>query len=329
MQETSFFPVQRSLLAASALAEQVLSNYNLPGPVTCDFWHRSINDTYLVQAGNSKFMLRIAPTNWRSYENLEAEINLLQFLFNHHIIAPQPIRQKTRGHIQALNAPEGLRYAVLFSFVPGVSPYLDQPHSYRFGQAIAQFHNVTDDYPLDCAGWRFEFVDMFDEPLDHLKPWFVNHQDDFEYLLEISGRLEQSVSRLSREVATYGVCHGDVNNGNFHLIEPNDWALLDFEYFGYGWRVFDIGTFFNNQFQQLGKMEQATIVTDAFLAGYQSVRPLSQVELEVLPFFVVLHQIWLLGIGAKNLPNIGIDVFQNWAFEMCMPFIKEWIQKMW
>jgi len=65
-----------------------------------------------------------------------------------------------------------------------------------------------------------------------------------------------------------------------------------------------------------------------FLEGYQAVRPLSRTELEVLPFFVILHQIWLLGIGAKNLPNIGVGLFQNWVFEMVMPFIKEWVQEM-
>ena len=55
----AIFPVQWSLLSASALAERVLPNYNLSSSVTCHFWRRSINDTYLVEAGDAKFDLCI------------------------------------------------------------------------------------------------------------------------------------------------------------------------------------------------------------------------------------------------------------------------------
>jgi Ser/Thr protein kinase RdoA (MazF antagonist) len=64
---------------------------------------------------------------------------------------------------------------------------------------------------------------------------------------------------------------------------------------------------------------------ETFLEGYQSVRALSQTELEALPSFVILRQIWLLGIGAKNLPNIGLSLFESWAFDRCMPFIRAWM----
>jgi Ser/Thr protein kinase RdoA (MazF antagonist) len=61
------------------------------------------------------------------------------------------------------------------------------------------------------------------------------------------------------------------------------------------------------------------------LAGYQSVRALSQLEREVLPAFVMLRQIWILGIGARNQPIIGLSPFENWVFGQCMPFIRAWM----
>jgi len=229
----TFFPVQRSLLLASALTERMLPNYNLPSPVPCHFWRRGINDAYLVRAGKGKFVLRIAPANWRSYENLKAEIDLLQFLRRHQITVPQPIQQRNGDFIQTLNAPEGPRFAILFTFVPGEAHSPGKMNSYRFGQAIAQFHAITDTYPTDRAGLRFELVDMVDKPLKRLKPCFADHRGDFEYLLEISTDLEQAVSRLPREAPMYGPCHGDVNNGNFHLIEPHEWAYIE----GFGVQV--------------------------------------------------------------------------------------------
>lgn len=325
------FPVQRSILAAPALAERILPRFDLPGPAICRFWQRSINDAYLVEMEGARFILRVSPANWRSHAHVAAEVDLLRFLLQQGITVPRPIEQKDGTYVQTLNAPEGLRYAVLFAFLPG-DPIPHNPteaQCHLYGQAIAQLHGVTNSYPLDRAGWRFEPQDMVDRPLARLEPLFVDHQDDFAYLVEISGDLKRAAGELSHEPPAYGICHGDVNKSNIHLIEDDRWALLDFEYFGYGWRVFDIGNFVNNQLYALGRTERGRGVLDAFLAGYQSVRRLSPAELEALSSFVVLRQIWLLGIGAKNMPNFGLGPFQDWCFNRCIPIIRSWMDEPW
>ena len=258
---------------------------------------------------------------------LAAEIDLLNYLHQKQINVPQPVPQRDGSYIQALLAPEGTRYAVVFSFVPGTPCSPIKEHSFRFGQAIAQFHYITDGYPAGTSGLQFELADMVDKPLVRLKPLFAEHQNDLDYLLEIAEGLKGLAAKLPHRAPEYGICHGDVNDDNFHIDKDNTWALLDFEYFGYGWRVFDIATFFNNQIHQLSKTECTRNILKAFLEGYQSVRTLSQAELEALPSFVVLRQIWLLGIGAKNQPNIGLNLFESWVFDKCMPFIREWMAR--
>jgi hypothetical protein len=61
-----FIPVYRSLLSDTALAERLLPEYDLPAGATCHFWNQSINDTYLVRAGAARWMLRVAPAQRRS-----------------------------------------------------------------------------------------------------------------------------------------------------------------------------------------------------------------------------------------------------------------------
>ena len=319
------FPVKRSQLLASALAEWAPANYGLPSSLSCQFWQRGINDLYLIQAQGRKLVLRISPTNWRSMEQIEAEVELLHFLRRHRICVPEPIAHRDGAYIKTLHAPEGPRHAVLFAFVPGVPSSPTEEQAHRFGQAIAQLHTVTDGYPADRAGLRFEPRDMVDRPLARLRPLFAEHQDDWDYLCSIADGLKQTAARLPRQAPEYGICHGDVNRGNFHVVDDEEWALLDFEYFGYGWRVFDIATFFGNQMIQLGTSEGTKRILDAFLAGYQSVRALSQLEREVLPAFVMLRQIWILGIGARNQPIMGLSRFERWVFGQCMPFIRAWI----
>jgi Ser/Thr protein kinase RdoA (MazF antagonist) len=202
---------------------------------------------------------------------------------------------------------------------------LTEESSRRYGRALAEFHSQTDDFPPDRAGFHFDASSMVDEPLARIKPLFSEHSDDYDHLLEISARLKQAAEGLPRTAPEYGICHGDVNATNFHL-DTSGWSLIDFEYFGYGWRIFDIATFFNNTYIEGGINDDTKKVLDAFLAGYQEIRPLSKSELETLPSFVLMRQIWLLGTSARYIPKSTVTMPQHeqWMFQHVMPFIRSW-----
>ena len=325
-----FFPVQHSLLSASALAEWLSANYDLPASPYCAFWSRSINDTYRVEAGPAKFMLRLAPAGWRSHEHVAAEIDLLHFLHGHHFPVPRPIPQKGGDYFQALPAPEGPRYAVLFSFAPGTLPTpLTEAYSHEYGQALARLHTLTDNYPAAQPLLRFDPEELIDIPLARLRPWLAEQPTAWAELQEITAPLKLIVESLPRTAPTYGLCHGDVNNANFHIDPTGGWTLIDFEYAGYGWRACDIANFCLIQLVPSDKSERTRQIRAAFLTGYQSIRPLSQLELDALPAFVILRQFWLCGVGAKLVPTIGLAIFQDWIFDTCLPFFKAWAAEPW
>jgi Ser/Thr protein kinase RdoA (MazF antagonist) len=320
-----FIPVYRSLLTDSALAERLLPEYDLPLDATCHFWNQSINDTYLVRAGTTRWMLRIAPTQRRSDEQLTTEIELLHFLHHQGLQVPQPLPRRDGTVMRTLAAPEGPRHAVLFTFVPGATYTATAAHSYRYGRAIAHFHRVTDSFPQDRPLWRFEAAELLERPLELLHSLMASWQADRAFLVELVERLRPILAGLPRAAPMYGLCHGDLNNGNFHLIGDDQWALLDFEYIGYGWRVFDIATFFNNQLNQEGYTPQTRALLDAFLDGYQSIRPLSPMETTVLPAFVALRQIWLWGISTINRPMVGLGLYEQWMREISLPTLRAWV----
>ena len=328
--ETSPFPVQRSLLSEDTLAGRVLSRYNLPRDTCCRFWQRGINDTYLVEGGGERHVLRISPAHWRSREHVLAEMRLLRYLGRRGLTVPQPVEQRDGTTVQTLDAPEGPRHAVLFTFVPGsgLPPDPTEDQARRYGEAIAQFHRVTEDY-ADPDAWRFDAEDTIDRPLARLEPLFAGHEDDFAELVDWSSYLREFTESLPRTTPTYGLCHGDVNNGNLHIVDEERWALLDFEYLGYGPRIFDLATYINNQLFATGQTAQTGRLVEAFLDGYASLRALSAAEREALPAFVVLRQLWLLGVGARNLPNIGHRLFEHWTFERVMPMLRRWVDAPW
>ncbi len=318
-----WFPVQHSLLSAAMLGERVLPQYELPGAAVCHFWSQSINDLYLVETPASRYFLRISPAGWRSEEQVLAEINLLQFLRERHLTAPQPIPRRDGAYVQALHAPEGLRYAILFGNLRGTPCPPDETGSFRFGMALAKLHTATDEYGGTRAGLRFEPEDLIDTPLDRLKPWFAKRSQDYTALLETGARLKEVTGHLSHSAPQWGICHGDAHLNNFLVEDSERWALLDFEYFGYGWRVYDLAACFNYLLHEM-EWSQARRSFDAFLEGYQSLRGVSQMEINAIPALVILRQFWLMGTAVRMLPRIGLQAFQTWIFEVSLPFIKRW-----
>ena len=320
--------VQRSQLNAQAVAGWLASHYALPTPLTCQFWHRSINDVYLVQAAAHRFILRVSPAGWRDEASLVAEVALLQFLAQRNIVVPEPI-QRQDGRFQAtVPAPEGLRPAILFRYLPGKASLPDIASSHQFGAAIGRLHQVTDGYPSGSGLPQFNLAEMLTRPLARLEPLFSQDRSDWELLQQTASQLERLTVPLPAQPPYHGLCHGDVNNGNFLLTGPEDWALLDFEYSGTGWRIFDIATFYNNQIIGQGRSEQTYQMLDAFLNGYQAVRPLAPEEIDLLPAFVLLRQVWLLGVAARNRPLISQSQWEGWLQGQVMPFIREWRRRL-
>jgi len=65
-------PVQDSTLLAEALAESVVTIYDLPGAVVCLFFRKGICDTYRIEAGSHEYYLKVYKHGRRSRMDVEA-----------------------------------------------------------------------------------------------------------------------------------------------------------------------------------------------------------------------------------------------------------------
>ena len=321
MANSSFFPAQHSVLSAQALVDQVLSKYQLDATVSCRLFHRGINDTYLVRDGAANYFLRISPTALRTQAQLEAEVDLLNTLNVHQLSVPAPVAQKDGNFVEALHAPEGVRYAILFRQIEGdPAPTFTPEQGEIYGKTAAKIHHLTDQQDQSYARFHHDLNYIFDEPLEQLIAFLTNHlenADDFlgsggteggvvGYLQELGKMLKAEINQLPRTAPEYGICHGDLLPDNALFNSQNQLGLLDFDEFGYGWRAYDIAIFLWSLVFPFDRDEQGEI-REAFLRGYQSIRPLSEAELKALPYFVVLHHVWAGGGAARYFPtNAGI-----------------------
>jgi Ser/Thr protein kinase RdoA (MazF antagonist) len=140
---------------ARSLQENVLTHYALGNPVTCRLLIHGFADHYLIQTPEGRFVLRVyqAPRatghSWRTASEIRYEVDLSLHLKRKGIAVSVPIARKDGTFLQSLQAAEGERYAVLFTYLEGeeLSPAsMDEAKSLFYGSAVAEMHNAADDF---------------------------------------------------------------------------------------------------------------------------------------------------------------------------------------
>jgi Ser/Thr protein kinase RdoA (MazF antagonist) len=103
-----------------------------------------INHTYFIADNETKYVLRVYFYNWRSKPQIQEEIDLLHLLKENDVSISFPVADKKGEFIQEINAPEGIRHAVLFSFAEGEKiRFMDAQTCFSIGSLMAKIHSTT------------------------------------------------------------------------------------------------------------------------------------------------------------------------------------------
>jgi Ser/Thr protein kinase RdoA (MazF antagonist) len=293
------FPVQYSTLAPGALKEEILSRYPFRYEVRCEYLYRGLNDNYLVSDADSKYILRVYRHNWRNLQDIESEMELLQYLKGHGVSVSYPIPDKDDNLIQSIRAPEGLRYAVLFSYAKGDPPLnaISPEQARSAGRELAKMHTLTIDRRLKNNRCHLDVTALLYESYYAIKPFIEERPDDVRDFEEIIQKLRVRFEEISLGDLSFGICHGDLYPANYHLSLKDEVTLFDFDACCCSWFVMDVAAFCYVSAQFYKNAEE---VNNAFLAGYQEIRSLSKVEIDLIPYFGAVNYIRVLGTQCSN-----------------------------
>jgi Ser/Thr protein kinase RdoA (MazF antagonist) len=282
-------PVASSLFTPAALLRW--ANARLTGgPFTgCRLWRSGMNDTYLLQAGAQRSLLRVYRAGWRSDDDIGYELDLLRWLARAGIAVAQPLTAGDGGAIHHLAAPEGLRAAVHFAFAPGTVPPLDAATATHLGAALADLHRATAGFHTPCRRFRLNFETLLWQPLATATDALAHRPADCAFLVELAAGLVRQLDTVAPWLAS-GPLHGDVYQGNVHRTPDGALTWFDFDLCGEGWYAYDLAAFRMN----LLAGEQAD-VWPAFLEAYEQRRTLAPADREVLPLLVAVRDVWHLG----------------------------------
>jgi Ser/Thr protein kinase RdoA (MazF antagonist) len=304
--ENPIFPAAYSTLETTALAGLVSEKYGL-SHVNCQFVLRGVGDTYLAETSAGRYILRAYRASHRNSAQIRAEVELLLALKRAGVSVSFPIPDLNGEPVQVIEAAEGRRHLVLFSYALGRSvPVLSPRQLQSLGREMARFHDVSAMFepaalesatlepgvilgPGGAGGgrWRFDPETTLFGPLAQLEPYFSEDPMGYAWLVEAAKVAEKKISGLDQSGFSSGYCQFDFLPKNFHF-DGDSVTFFDFDFMGYGWLVNDIMTFWHHLTIEaiLGRMtrEAADEAFAVFLAAYQSCRPVSEQELEAIPY---------------------------------------------
>ncbi len=288
--------VLKSIFQPADIALDIADRYDIPG-ASGEFILPGLNDTYLIQTAERRAVLRLYQHGWRDSEEIRYELELLLHLAEKHLPVSVALADRFGDYIHSYQAPEGERPAVLFTFAEGDRPLLNPEMASQVGRLMADLHVAADDFETNALR-RPRDLSRLDEALSLAEPLFVDRAEDFSCLEHvrdvITNRVKALVSGLN-----WGPCHGDLWQANLAQAPSGELTLFDFDLCGPGWRAEDLGFFkWNSLFSS---SSTASSSWEAFLDGYQSVRPLSPAEAEVVDVFV----------GVTHLLSLGLTVMRS------------------
>jgi len=324
-------PADTVLLSQNALGEYLQPLYFPGRDAVCRLYCRGINDTYRVLTGGENYWFKVYRAGYHPKEEIQAEVELLLHLKRVGVQACVPVPRTDGTYVCEFETVTGPRFGVLYE-AAGVCDFKSSEETpqknRRLGEYVARVHCALDTMQpvnrprLDCASF-------IDDSMPYIRSFAEVHSFDLAFVEEIAARTKVALAGLPEDKPAFGLCHGDIYEGNLRLDEAGAPVLFDFDFAGYGWRAYDISLYAYNF--SLGadpsKLEARARRFDAFMEGYGRVRAMPESELRTIPWFVPFRRVFNLGtLYLRLLADTWGDVAQIRNVEEDLALLKRWAQ---
>lgn len=319
------FPAIDSVLSPTHLALFLRKKYGFDERTACKIFRTGINHTYMVRENENKYVLRVYSYQWRTKTEIVEELRLLTTLHENGISVSYPISDKDQTHIQEISAPEGLRYAVLFSFAEGKKVRnLTEPACYGIGKLMAQMHQQTVNLNLERIDYNAQTLSVL--PYDYAVEHFDESLEEMKFVKKAGEYLTTLFEQADTTQLRTGVLHLDLWYDNMNIQEDDTITLFDFDFCGNGWLMLDVAYFA----LQLFNTEPDKIIYEAkldnFYRVYEKISPLSNEEKRLIPSAGLAIWLFYLGVQSRRFDNwSNIFLTENYL-KHYIALIKAWLR---
>jgi homoserine kinase type II len=232
------------------------------------------NTNYFADTNSGQYVLTLFER--LSFEQLPFYLQLMKHLAERGIPVPNPAADKSGAILHSLKG----KPAAVVNKLNGASELAPSAaHCKQVGSMLARMHLAGQDFDLRQPNLRG--LPWWNTTAPAILP-HVNAEQRSLLLGELAYQNHIAASSASKALPT-GTVHADLFRDNV-MFDGNELAgFFDFYFAGCDTFLFDIGVCLNDWCVDLPTGQHDAARADAFLAAYQSVRPLAAQERKLLP----------------------------------------------
>jgi Ser/Thr protein kinase RdoA (MazF antagonist) len=318
------FPVRHSIVRSDSILQRVVDAYAIEPRSSCELIRDGLNDTYSLKARDDRYIVRVYHAR-RSAAEVAYELDLLNHLAVKGVRVSVPVRAADGRLALPMCGPDGTRQLVLFTYAHGApADWTNVEHCYLSGRLLATIHAATGDLSTSHEHRTLGVGYLIDAPLAAIRPFLAERPEDWAFLETLATKLRTRLSSLDAGL-DWGVCHGDFNAKNIHIASDKEATVLDFEYTGVGWRVYDFAEIRKSSSKLMkGTHQVKSTHWDAFVRGYADVRPFAPADSRALTLFQALRHLSMLGVFAQNVDRWGIPLVTGTKLDGWIKYFRKW-----
>ncbi|MBS2968560.1 phosphotransferase [Metabacillus sp. KIGAM252] len=274
------------------------------------------NFVYEVQLNGSPVILRITHSSHRSLEQLQAEMDWIEFLHTKNIHVCRPISSNgTSIHVIPIESGTEF-YCCLFEKAIGDriaadGPKWNEPLFFEWGRTIGKMHNASSEY--EPASGKPRRPQWHEEELLDIQRFVPDVSDE---ILQQKNNLLQQLSVLKKD--HFGLIHSDLHTGNFH-VDREELYLFDFDDSSYHWFASDVAIplyYYAWTMERNGEQnpeEKCIRFFKGFIKGYKEERCFTEEMAKSISLFLKLRDFVLYAFFMKKFGAGEIEeTYQNW-----------------
>lgn len=313
-----------SIISNNFLVELVKEKFKLGPETTCEIIRIGVNHTYLIQTRTDKYVLRLYTFNWRTKLEILEEIKLLLLLNENNIGISYPIQDQSGAYIQKINAIEGERFAVLFSYAKGeVVKNLSKNICYNLGIQIAKLHQVTINKSLQRKSYNPDTLVHWAYLL--AKDFFSESLEEVQYLKKAYEEMSAQFEAIDTSKLRQGIVHLDLWSDNMKIDSDSKITMFDFDNCGNGHLFLDIGYTLMLLFKEEADKDIYAKKAKLFCEAYESISPLSEEEKKLIPYGGLAIWLHYTGVHVQRFNDFSSLFFSKAFLTHWIGFAKSWM----
>lgn len=296
---------------ARAIAAIVESAYDRGPVVYAEFLRRSFNQVYGLRfASGERVIARLTSDRPRGVPNLDYEAALLDHLHAQGIHVSRCLRTANGVVSISVELPEGARALALFEYLEGSFTGPEPEEAMAFGEGLARLHVAAESFVGPQSFYRQDLSHLIDTPLKGLLKAPTMTDELREAYAALAQRLRDKVIRI--EGLTEVVCHGDAHGSNNFITRDGTGkpkvSFFDFDDAAPGFLAYELAVYpwaLHPRSHEQDMPDTALKRWRSQLDGYAKVRMISDVDLQAIPLFMVVRQLWICGEYAGRVSVWG------------------------